>query len=319
MMFPKVQHQVVAQFHQRLTISDIEGKWKAPDGIRARAAASLPVIVRDSQWVRFSDRYFHLRKEGLYRFYDWGTVRYDNPEDVPQLVDDTRDYSCVILFRNDILALFGAIATLQYHGYRHDRTSFKEQLTQLKRGTLSLQCGTSTQFVCSMLNELGWKARPVSCIRPEGAYNNWNNGHILFEFYWPKYRRWILADVNGHRLFVKDGKYLHAGEVADLIRGGGDFEFEWLTPRGIGLVDVSYGMLGEFPGTSYSEYGFYDDVRIKASLRQLLVMPLLAEGGIAYFYHDDPKVQDRICRARSDARAITRNEWWQRFYGKGAE
>jgi len=309
---PRVEHQVVAQFHQRTEVAQLQGKLQPPSHASARKVEHLPVIIRRAQWVKFADRYYYLRKEGLYRFWDWGKVKYTTTAKPPELVDERQHYTCVILYRRDILTLFGAIATIQYHGHRHNSLPFKRQLAQAKNGTLSLTCGPVSQFVRTLLGRLGWETRQVSCIRLEGEWDTWNDGHVLFEFYWPQYRKWVLADVNAHKMFVKNGEYLNAGEVTELIRSGQDFDFAPLTAPGIGLVDTSAGMLGGFPRGSCSEPLFTSDEQMKVHLGGMLAMPLLAHEGHLCFYSDNPAHIKRICRYRSDAKPMAKREWFRR-------
>ncbi len=312
---PRTRHQVLAHIHHQRSVAEITGRTACPSGGRAARVERLPVIIREAKWAKLADRYFFLRKEGLYRFWDWGKAKWTREDVAPELVDATNRYSCVILFRKDVLELLGAIAALQYHGNRHHSLPFDEQLAHLKHGVLSLTCGPSSEFVRTLLDGLGYRTRAVQTIRVEGEWNTYNSGHVMFEFFWPEQKKWVLADVNAHRMFVKDGVYLSAGEAMEVARRGDDYEFEWLTPRGIGLVDISAGVLGEFPGYVAGEHGFASDEAVKRSLALLLPMVMLPEGGHYYFYADSPALLKRISSYAPDAIAVSRDEWWEKLYG----
>lgn len=315
--YPHTQHQVVAEHHRRQVYRPLLPKTP-PAGVPLRAAAELPLILRERTWIRFADCQFHLQQEGLYRLWDWGQTRQDAAGTAPEWLPGPRVYQNVILYLGDLQALLGAVATLQHHGHRHIGLPFADQLEWLRHGSLSLTCGPSSQFVRELLAPLGWHTRPVSLIRTRGPWTGWNDGHILNELYWPRYRRWVLLDVNAHRMFVKDGRFLSAGEVCDLVRSGQSFDFHWLTARGLPLVDHAAEVLGEFPMGSFGLGGWYDDAAMQRSLGELLRMPLLAQDGVLWFHPENQTQVRRLCAYRADVRPLSRDEWLERFYGPQA-
>lgn len=310
-----VQHQVVAEHHYRTEFAPFSPAAKLPAGVRAVAAEKLPVIIREPMWVKFADRFFHLKREGLYRLWDWGKTRQRDPAEAPEWLPGPQVYMNVILFRKDILALLGAVATLQHHGHRHIGLPFEEHVAWLKHGSLSLTCGPSSEFVRTLLEQLGWHTRPVSLVRSEGPWTGWNDGHILNEIYWPQQKQWVLLDVNAHRMFVKDGRFLGVGEVCELVRAGGSFDFFWLTAPGLPLVDHAAEVLGEFPKGSFGIGGWHDDEGMKRSLGELLRMPLLLHDGRWWFQADDPAHVERLCAYRPGALPLPKDEWFDMFYG----
>lgn len=313
--YAKVQHDISTQFHAGLNIYYLKGKQRVSSGGTARNVESLPVIVSHAQWVKFADQYFYLRKEGLYRFWTWGKIKYARPYDKPKIINDRKRYTCVILFRKDILVLLGAIATLQVHGDRHEKIVFEKQLGQLKHGNLSLTCGPVSSFMCRLLSNLGWKARPVGCIRVEGIYNTYSNGHVLFEFYWPKYRKWVLADVDMHNMFYKNGQYLNMGEVKEFIHRGQDFGIKPLTSPAIGTVDLSDAVSGRFGSVGCCEPMFASHDIMKEWYRRMFAVSCLQHDGHSYFYLDDARGRNRICRNFPYVKPMDRRDWLKRFYG----
>lgn len=310
-----VQHQIVAEFHRREAFRPLLPAARVPEGVRVVPAAKLPLILREPTWIRFGDRVFHLQGEGLYRLWNWGRTRQADPAKAPEWLPGPQHYQNVIVFRRDILALLGAVATLQHHGHRHIGVPFAELLAWLKQGSLSLTCGPSSEFVRTLLAGYGWHTRPVSLIRTEGPWTGWNDGHVLNELYWPKLKQWVLLDVNAHRMFVQDGRFLSAGDVCEIVRAGGHFDFLWLTARGLPLVDHAAEVLGEFPKGSFGLGSWQDDDAMQRSLGELLAMPLLAHDGAVWFYSDDPAVTQRITTYRADARPLPQDEWFELFYG----
>jgi hypothetical protein len=310
---PRVEHQVVAHFHRGPELIMLKGQASPPPGVEATAVESLPLIVTPPGWCKFGDRYYNLREEGLYRFWDWGEAHWTTPGQAPTLSGNP-SYSCVIVFKRHVLRLLGALALSQYHGNRHHSLTFDEKLAHLKTGVLSLTCGPSSEFARQVLEQQGWQARGVNTVRVRGEWTTWNNGHVMFEFYWPEQRKWVLADVNAHRMFVQNGLYLSAGEAMEIVRRGEQFEFEWLTLRGVGMVDCSSGILGEYPGYLASEHGFSDDELMRASLGELLQQVLLPDEGALWFYPARPAHARRLQQYNPSVRQISREDWWRRFY-----
>ena len=120
---------------------------------------------------------------------------------------------------------------------------FDQQYACLKRGNLSVNCGGISTFAVELLGKLGWKVRTVSCLRMEGAFNTYNNGHVLNEFYWPQYRKWVMVDLDTGQLFKRGKMYLNAADVTDLVRNGREFELEPLTASPMGALDSTCGVM----------------------------------------------------------------------------
>lgn len=321
--YPKTRHDLVAQFYAGQELIPLEGREKLPAAAKATQVADLPLIVRESQWVRFADRHFYLRKEGLYRFWDWGQARWLDNSRCPKVVEDAeRQYSSIIVFREDILALLSAVATLTVHGPRHNGSPYDEQLSIAKSGLLSITCGAASAFTRTLLNSMGWRTRAFGPMRVEGEYNTHDNGHAVFEFYWPKHRKWILADVDMCQMFLKNGEYLSLGEVSCLIQDGEDFDLQPLTVSGTSRIDSSEAVAGGFPGYECFQ-GLCTPQGAKEWLRRTLAVPVSWEPGTskAYFFCDDPAGRARVVSYRDNSSAIPldRSEWMKRFYGDCAD
>jgi hypothetical protein len=312
----QVLHDIVAQFYSGQNIAYLTGKRQHGNSA-CRNVATLPLVISKPQWVRFADRYFYLREEGLYRFWDWGQVTYPQSGCVPTVVDETKKYSSVILFRNDILSLLRAVAVLCVHGYRQDSLNFKEMVEELKRGSLSISCGTISSFMCKLLNKLGWQARVVSGRRIEGQFNSYDNGHVLFEFYWPKYRKWVLADVDTHQMFLKNGRYLNLAEVSKLINDRENFELKPLTLPITANIDTSDYMENNFPAAACFIPVFSDNDLLKHWLTRTLAVPChMGQDGKWYYYCENQRACTRIRHSYPSFEFVKKDVWLRQFYGK---
>ena len=56
--YPKVKYDVFTMFHSGLDYKALNQKAKVPENLKVRNVGSLPMIIRDSQWVKFTDRCF---------------------------------------------------------------------------------------------------------------------------------------------------------------------------------------------------------------------------------------------------------------------
>ena len=61
---------------------------------------------------------------------------------------------------------------------------------------MSLTCGEAARLASRVLADRGWRTRVLGARRVTGLYNTYDNGHTLLEFYWPRYRKWVLADTD---------------------------------------------------------------------------------------------------------------------------
>jgi len=291
-----IRHDLSAHFFSAGKVAPLRGKPAPPVGVNPKPVARLPFIIHESQWVQFADRYYYLRKEGMYRFWDWGTARWGRERSCPETISRDKSYSCVILFRRDIVELLSSLAAIHVHGTAHESLSYAEQRTAARRGLLSLTCGHISDFCCRILADLGWRTRRVGAIRIEGEYNTYDNGHQLFEFYWPVREKWVLADVDMCQMFFKDGEYLNLGELSSLIQDGRDFDLRPLTSTGTGRIDSTQAVAGEFPGFENFHHGFSDPEMVKQWLHRVLTVPLISDRGKVFFFCRSPAGRGKVER-----------------------
>ncbi|MCY4375104.1 MAG: hypothetical protein OXC31_15185 [Spirochaetaceae bacterium] len=64
-----VRRDVAAQHHTHGAVRRLTGRAEPPAGVTATPVSRLPLLIDEPRWVRFADRCFAVRSEGLYRFW----------------------------------------------------------------------------------------------------------------------------------------------------------------------------------------------------------------------------------------------------------
>lgn len=316
---PNVRPYATVQHVNGKTFGEPRGRAALPVSfsgrhIPVRDVMKLPLIVREPVWVKFAGRHYSLRSEGLYRFWDIAALRYGNDADAIPGYTPTRRYAAVIRYTSDVISLLSALAQLHLFGSRHDKWATDDLVAHLRRGMISMTCGPSTQLVVTLLRRLGVPARHVAIVRRGGRLNGYSDGHILVEYHCPRQHRWIMYDPVGHNHFLHRGRLLDAGEVAALLRRGGDYQPQRITPEGVGGVDVSHAVLGEFSDPSMSEYGWHHPERMKQALSQMLPLPGIARGGTRWYTTTSPVERRRVLARSRENRVIPADQWRQTLY-----
>ena len=314
---------VAAQHHALRTVRQLSGRAEPPAGMRATPVSRLPLLIDEPRWVRFADRCFALRAEGLYRFWNWGRAAWERRDSRPHPLGGRRSYGCVILFRRDPLALLAALATVQVHGTAHNGQPVETQLAHARRGAVSLTCGEAARLAARLLADRGWRARVVGARRVTGRYNTYDNGHALLEFYWPRYRKWVLADTDMAHVFPAghgrrgDGRrghgYLGMREVAARIAAGEGFAAQPLTstpPR----IDSSEAVAGDFCGYEQFVPGFGDDAERDAWYRGMFAAPYHVDGSTQVFRAATDRIRRLLRRNEPGAEVLSPEAWAERFY-----
>lgn len=303
-----------------MAMTALDGQSERPGAGAIPTVQSLPLVVEAPGWVQFADRYYCLEREGLYRFWHWGRVRDAGAGDLPEIVDEERDFASVICYRDDLRTLLASLMLVHVHGYAHERLPFDDQLRHAQAGHLSLTCGFIAHFACRLLESVGIRARRVSGLRLEGPYNTYDNGHTLNEVYWPALDKWVLVDVDLHQLFLdrEGGTCLSLAEVSARIGRGEEFALQSLTPPGMGGIDVTESVRGDFCAQLLLEGAFFHPEVMKAWFRRSLAAPLIVDGNSAYFYCDDARARERVARYSPYYHPLPKDEWMRRFYaGEG--
>jgi len=315
--YPHPTQDVCANLFSNNAVIDLAGEYDLPDGITAKSVDSLPLVVREDQWVQFEDQYIHLNREGLYRFANWGRVRFDGPDCRPEILDSRKSSAAVILYKENILNLLGCFAVLTVHGHAHDLLSHEDRLAKMKKGTIALTCGSIAGFMCRLLTDMGWRTRLFQCLRIEGPYDSYNCGHLLFEFIWPALDKWVLADVDAHQMFVKNGTFLNMAEVKDLIERGDDFDLYPLTPAGLGVIDTAEPVGTDFTGMAMFDHMLLDPNLLKQWHRRMFAVVAVVEPNKpGYFYCRDPHGRERAHSYNSWFVPMEKETWIKTYYGR---
>lgn len=301
-----VQHTRCATFRAP------RGRTDAPRNTKIRDVMRLPLIVREPLWIRFAGRSYSLRLEGLYRFWDLAAVRYGRDGDKAPHIRPTRRYAAVIRYRHDVIALLAALAQLHVFGTRHDAWPHERLIAHLRRGMISMTCGPSTQLFVTLLRQCGVPARHVAIVRRGGRRDGYSDGHVLMEYHCPQLRRWVMFDPVGHHHFIHRGRRLDAGDVAERVRCGGDVAIERITPDGVGGVDTTEAVLGEFPEAAMSEYSWQQC--LTDGVRDMLPLPGIARDGTRWYTTASRAERRRVLATSPDNRVITRDEWRSILY-----
>jgi hypothetical protein len=310
-------HDVMVEFRDGFTKKMLTGTETDSRGAPAEAAGSLPLIVRKPCTVVFGGRSYKLSKEGLYRFWDWGVVEPAGKYDVPAVVDGTREYTSIILYRKNLVSLLAALAAIHIHGYRHQGISFDEQVVRAKQGSLSLTCGPSARFFMQLLGTLGHTTRFVGGHKLSSPFNTYDNGHGLFEIYLPDQKRWMLADIDQHCIFPGPTGYLDLQEVSDLIASGEQVPIERLLPSGIGTVDTTEAVMTSYSSHQWMEGLYADDEAIRSWYRSCLEVPLVESEGKLYYPVKKRSWKEIFTRNYpKDYFPLPEAEWNRRFYNR---
>ncbi len=262
---------------------------------RARKLDGLPLIVAPGQKVRWRGRTYSLRREGRYVF-----------------LDGCKLLRQVIAYGRDDIAFFRALAQIQVHGHRHDDLSIEGKLTVAQTGHLSITCGNIAKVCMRLLADRGVCVRQVGLTTLE-AWNAYDNGHCLFEYWSKRERQWVLVDLDAHALFRLDGRFLSAYEFHRAVVE--ERPYEIVSLGNIGKVDY----LDIYQGRDFATYVeavFHVEEALRRWYARVAQAVTVTVEGLpaSVFPEDDPA---RIARIESYAkgyRCLTPQEWLAMFY-----
>lgn len=140
----------------------------------------------------------------------------------------------------------------------------------------------------------------------------------MLEFYWPRYRKWVLADTDMAHVFpAGDGGradgYLGMREVAARIAAGEGFAAQPLTstpPR----IDSSEAVAGGFCGYEQFVPGFGDDAERDAWYRGMFAAPYHVDGSTQVFCAATDRIRRLLQRNEPGAEVLSPEAWAERFY-----
>ncbi len=181
---------------------DVWEEVRSEDGT-GEELADLGLIGKGVSRVRFQGKTYPVRREGLYRFMLL-------PESLRNLISVRNERS--------LIPLLMALSALQVHGNRQDSEN-KETLKKrlLVEPWVCITCGNIARLAGDVLSTEGYKTRIVGSSTLEEP-NFYNDGHAMFEVYWPEAGKWILVDADMGLLFKAGGVFLGAQEVGELVK-----------------------------------------------------------------------------------------------------
>ena len=165
--------------------------------------AGLGLISKGVSRIQFDGKSYSVEREGLYRF---------------MLLPVSLRNVISVRSERSLVPLIMAVSALHVHGNRHSAESveaLKKRL--LVEPWVSIICGHIAQLTSQILSAEGYKTRNVGTSTLEEP-NGYNDGHAMFEVYWPEAGKWILVDADVGLLFKADGQFLGAEEVARRVK-----------------------------------------------------------------------------------------------------
>jgi len=178
--------------------------------------ADLGLISKGVARVQFQGKAYCVEREGLYRFMLL-------PESLRNLIS-LRD-------ERSLIPLLMSISALQVHGNRHDPEGLPAQKKRLLgEPWVCITCGNIARLASDILTVEGYRTRMVGCSTLQEP-NGYNDGHALFEVYWPEAGKWVLVDADMGLLFKAGGQFLDAEEVAQAVKEDQRPEFFVLTQK----------------------------------------------------------------------------------------
>jgi hypothetical protein len=146
-------------------------------------------------------------------------------------------------------------------------------------------------------------------------YNAADNGHTVIEFYWHKYRKWVLADVSARQMFVKNGTYLSLAQTSDILNKSKEIELRPLAGSGIPNIDTSTSVCGQFNESLPLEITFSCPQRLLNWYRRVFEIPMIkAQDGNWHFACDDPALSQRTENFANSYKLMTKKQWLNQFY-----
>ena len=282
---PSKVHHLVGD---RCTVLDPVATAATP----ARSAEDLPFVIEPGAAVEWDGLRYLLKHEGRYCFTSEKGIRN------------------VVVFREDHVTFFAALAQIHVKGARHRDLSTRERIEVMRRGRLSVMCGGITSVALLLLAELGHTARRVVTQRvdqPGGV-------HVLLEYLVPGTNEWVLVDIHNHAMLESRDHFLSVRDLIAAVRDGTPFTVRRLTRLG-GLDYFSWGQAGSGEFSLGSELTMYDD----ATAHTLYAdtgrrWGIYEDDGCAYFAGSAPETVAVLTATKASHRCLDLDAWSRRFY-----
>lgn len=129
-------------------------------------------------------------------------------------VDGSSAWRRVVIARTTSAARAAMIvAGLGFHGWIDNYRDWRNAASVASRRPLLMTCGHLSAFCMHLLIDQGFEARKAEWFR-SGTFNGSDDGHTMIEVFEETLSKWVLVDVDLHRVFVGEaGELLSAHEV----------------------------------------------------------------------------------------------------------
>jgi len=258
----------------------------------ACAVADLPFIVAPHLTVSWHGQTYCLVKEGRYCFSAGSEMRN------------------VLVFQKDYLSLFFALSQIHVKGDRHVPLSIEDRIEVAKRGRLSVMCGGITSVTLKLLADLGHQARRLVMLNPGSGTN-----HVLFEYFAPDLRDWVVFDVHNHALPEVEGRLIGVRDLLRALAAGQPIQIRRLSVMGsLDYFSWKQGESHEF--ALGSELTIYSDSHASSlfSSRDRL-WGIYENDTTCYFPVDSPELIERVSGFKGCYQCLPTEDWQARFYG----
>lgn len=160
----------------------------------------------------------------------------------------------IIFNRNDHefpLNLLRMLASLVKHGGLDESKKYEESLEILRFRSLSMTCGTVSNFSRRLLEDLGIESRVVMTITLE-EWNTYDNGHTFLEVFVPYSKKWVAVDLDANVSFSTP-----SSENASMLE-----------IMAVSIDNISFLSLARISNLDYSTFDRYQVISDFASLNK---------------------------------------------------
>jgi hypothetical protein len=246
-----------------------------------KKAPCLPsdLIIKPGVY-EFYGNIYNLKKPGLYRFMK------PHKENAQRIVFQKGD---------DVQILLSSLAWIITHGYRDDAKSFGQWMQIAKKRKLILICSKTAELVKQILTEEGFRVRLVQTATLESPRTGFNDLHAMDEVYIPKYRRWILFDIDNGVYFTHNG---HKLSLFGFLKYSQNEDYKLNFIANDTRVDISNYQVKSQTKNEYS-FGFLAeliDANLKLWYKRVVQIGIVPYGEKLYFTTNNTKDREYVIK-----------------------
>lgn len=131
------------------------------------------------------DKTVDMEREGLYRF-----------------VYTDLHAKQFIVYKHQLNSLLSAICWIHTHGENDNKLTNEQRTKKAMSGKLYLTCSRIADYTMHLLKQTGYQARIAEGVTQQ-THNGHDDSHSMIEVYDTANKKWILADVDNNRMFIK--------------------------------------------------------------------------------------------------------------------